>query len=527
LLLACLCGATPTGPGFSNMGAIARLDRTNACTLSSIHGAATCFLDRTWEGSTLRCRVTHNIQESIVVEIRAGVDGPVLFTFNADSANGYYLDQRFQLDVDDDDLEEAELLSGKWAVLIRSSSCDSGALAGVLANTMDVYSHLQGRNQIMNTPSTVEGLAVGRYAMQSRRLDNYLQFDVDNILYSQIVLSTSADAPLHFVYGFDDTNSPVEGSFPLASSRVENQLYHNEHYYQVLTETYPTGEIGGVLHVLDAAPETNFAFIVVEMVEGRQRVRGTALFSLLCDGGMEYMVSHELEDVVSAAVVDANTGEELFSLNGMRSPIIGREQLVRDQVVLLLLDNVELTLVLTTDSVTSTGQLVPAYPFYAYISGSQHVPRQSVFARGSAVFGYDVETRELEYFIYHNMEDVTAIQFYVGGFGANGAAAFTTSSTRQALSGRVILSESQEDSFFREQMYVQITNGVDTIRGQILYSTPHCFESDESHVGLLDVLSRDTDRYYSSSPFFSNPSSSSTVLALSWILMFFVVGAMM
>ena len=42
---------------------------------------------------------------------------------------------------------------------------------------MDVYSHLQGRNQIMNTPSTVEGLAVGRYAMQSRRLDNYLQFE--------------------------------------------------------------------------------------------------------------------------------------------------------------------------------------------------------------------------------------------------------------------------------------------------------------------------------------------------------------
>ena len=54
--------------------------------------------------------------------------------FSSDSANGYYLDQRFQLDVDDDDLEEAELLSGKWAVLIRSSSCDSGALAGVLAN---------------------------------------------------------------------------------------------------------------------------------------------------------------------------------------------------------------------------------------------------------------------------------------------------------------------------------------------------------------------------------------------------------
>lgn len=53
---------------------------------------------------------------------------------NRESANGRFLEEQFSLDADDDDLEEAELLSGKWAVVIRSSTCNVGALAGQLSN---------------------------------------------------------------------------------------------------------------------------------------------------------------------------------------------------------------------------------------------------------------------------------------------------------------------------------------------------------------------------------------------------------
>jgi len=507
------------------MGVLAQLQRTSGCSVSGLHGAASCFLDRTWEGSTIRCRVTHNIAEAITVEIRAGLSGPVLFTFDAESANGRFLEEQFSLDADDDDLEEAELLSGKWAVVIRSSTCNVGALAGQLSNSMNLYAHLQSKNQIMNTPSGVEGLAVGRYTPQNQRLDNFLQFDLDDLLFSQIVLSTGVDTPLHFVYALDDTTSPVEGSFPLLE-KAESQLYHHEYYYQVLTENFPQGEIGGRLQVLDPEPEANFAFLLVENIEGRQRVRGCALFSLLCDGTLEYIISHEMEGVVSADIVSGATGNVVFSLNGMRSPIIGKEPLIREQVILLLLEEVELTLVLTTETTTIAGRLAPAYPFYSYLSGSQHVPRQSVFARGCAVYDYDVTTRQLQYYMYHNLEGVTSIQFYAGDFGVNGSPVFSVNA-RTALSGQVTLSEAQQNSFFREQMYVQVTDGTQTIRGQLLYSTPHCFEMNEESYDLLDLFSKDTNRYYSSSPFFSNPSSPSTVLLMSWALLVFVLGAMM
>lgn len=510
------------------MGVLAQLERTSTCGISDIHGTAACFLDRTWEGSTLHCRVTHNIPQTITVQIRAGVTGPVLFAFDGESANGFYLDQRFSLDADDDDLEEAELLSGKWTIVITSSSCIQGALTGQLSNTMNLYAHLQGRNQIMNNPSAVEGLAVGRYSTQSQRIDNFLQFAVEDLLYTQIVLSTSLDAPLHFVYAFDDNTSPVQGPLPLPSRKAENQLYHREYYYQVLTRSFPQGEISGRMQVLDAEPEANFAFLLVEDIEDQQLVRGCALFSLLCDGSMEYIVSHEMEGVVNADMVITGTSQVLFSLNGMRSPIIGKQQLVRDEVVLLLLEQVELTLVLTTPTVNISGSLAPAYPFYSYISGSQHVPRQSVFERGCAVYDYDLATRELHYYVYHNLEEVTSVEFYSGDFGVNGLPELSVNaSSGAALSGRVILTEEQQNSFFLERMYVQITDGARTIRGQLLYSTPHCFEINEQSYDLLDLFSKDTNRYYSSSPFFSNPSSPSSVLLMSWTLLVFVLGVMM
>ena len=306
--------------------------------------------------------------------------------------------------------------------------------------------------------------------------------------------------PEKFVFAFPDRVSPVTGPLPL-TSKPESQLYHQEFYYEVVSKTSPVAEIGGKIQMLDSAPEANFAFLLTDL---EQKPQGCALLSLLCSGEVEYIVSYAETDLSQAVVVVRDTNEVLFELNGLRSPLIGRRVLTSEEIKLLI--SGDLSIVINSASGTATGKIQATFPYFAYFSGSQSVPRTTTFARGCAVFNVNKKSTTVEYHFFHNAGNAQ-VALHLGDFGVSGPLIASLSSP----SGSFEVTASQLESLFLQETYLAVT-GEKNLRGQVLFASRSCFQAESGGFDVLDLFSRDTNNYYSTDPYFSLQVAPSSTL---------------
>uniref|UniRef100_A0A7S4I8J6 CHRD domain-containing protein n=1 Tax=Vannella robusta TaxID=1487602 RepID=A0A7S4I8J6_9EUKA len=517
----------PIGPGFSELVATAELSNAqllNSCSddgaVGAAVGAAVCHLTREMDLSSVFCQVSHNIADRTEIQVFdgiAGTEGSLLFSFTFDSEdddNEFYAEDVFALDQDDDDTEEADFLSGNWYILISSEECPNGAIRGQLTNGLNVYSILSEGNEPVPTNSRSRGIAVADFNTADQRLQSFIQFDTDSAIFVQLLQATDSRDAGDVFYTFPDRTSPVEDLFTYIEPR-ETELYRKQHYYNVVSNDFLLGEIRGQLHVVDPTPDVNYAFLIRDS-DDDSPLRAGALVSLLCNGEIEYFISHSL-DIVDAFVIDDNN-DFLFNLNGVRSPIMGKQQLSNDEIEKLL--QFELTVVLQdTEGRTFTSEIRPEFLFYSYISGAQQVPHVNTFSRGMALFAYDDSTDQLVYHVFHNINGISDISIGEGDFGVPGPLLLSLPDIEPPVFGAVSLSEDFLDIFFEQELFISLSSSESSegpIRGQILFNgVENCF------VKLSDSSQSTYTGYYISSRYFPAPDSAASTM--SWSLLFGVV----
>jgi len=472
-------------------------------------GNGGCFLDRTLNGTVVACVVTHNVIEATSVGIfsgAAGTEGELLNAFPV--TNPFYEDFSFLLSTDDDDTEEAALLSGEWYISVMTDDCPSGIIRGQLTNSFNVWAVLDGFNEIPPVVSNTNGFAVSDYNVAQRRLNSFIQYNTPDVFSVTLNQGSQNDVGIDF-YTFNDRSSPIDESYIYIEPR-EDELYHNQHFYNVLSEDNPLGAIRGQLHVLDATPNINFAVMLRDPSNPNNK-NACGLFSLLCTNELEYMVSHNMDNIVSAAVYDINTQDIVFNLNGIRSPIIGKQELSNSLIASLL--NEDLFIVLeSANGQELEAEIRPEFPFYAYLTGSEEVPRVSTLERGCALFDFDIVNGELDYHIFYNTPNAQIVEFRDGNFGEIGQLEeFIPIVNENFENGTLVLSAEQQAEILSEDWYIEIVTsdtGLGLIRGQILFalSDSNCnsgssesSNSDSSASSSSDSSSTTYGRYYLSS----------------------------
>lgn len=240
---------------------------------------------------------------------------------------------------------------------------------------------------------------------------------------------------------------------------------------------------------------------------------GGAFFSVLCTREIEYFVYHNLGDSISNIYMVNDDNEFLFSLNGIRSPVMGKQNLNAELLGLLLTRNFYLVLESNSTSAIYRTQVTSEFPLYSYISGSQETPHVSTFSKGLAVFEVNNDGDSLYYRFFHDLSIDSSISVYRGNFGVDGELLFSLPN----IEGFISLSENLKDSLISQELYVRIEDDNESIRGQILlFSLENCYfdinrdDDDSSYSG-----------YYISSRYFS-PADDSSFLRISFVSILFI-----
>merc|ERR1712100_603525 len=148
-------------------------------------------------------------------------------------------------------------------------------------------------------------------------------------------------------------------------------------------------------------------------------------------------------------------------------------------------------------------EIRPEFPFYAYLTGSEEVPRVSTLERGCALF---------DYHIFYNTPNAQIVEFRDGNFGEIGQLEeFIPIVNENFENGTLVLSAEQQAEILSEDWYIEIVTsdtGLGLIRGQILFalSDSNCnsgssesSNSDSSASSSSDSSSTTYGRYYLSS----------------------------
>jgi len=501
----------PTGPGFSDLGVIGRFSRVGSCNSSvESSGTAGCWLSRKDDTSEIFCQIVHNAEATAA--ILQSVNGAFV-TFSQENLQNY-IEETFPLSTDSDDTEEADFLSGIWSIILSTQECPSGALIAVLNNDYNVYAFLLGNSAL--------GIAVSDYEPSDKSFDTYISHtggELEAVLALQDNLGSAET-----IFEFKDNGTPIHQRINFISAR-EEELYRQKQFYLLNGES---GVIEGDLHVLDPVPDVNYAFEILpldnsQFVNDSYVPSGAGLFSVHCSGIIEYLVVHNLENILSAQLRLGNDGDsrEIFNLQTTRSPIIGAD-LVSYDVLQRIIEGDAFVWLIDAEGRTLLGKVSPQANFYAYMSPSQEVSRLSGLDRGISLLYLSQRTLISE--THFTVSDAEFLELGRGDFGVSESQLFEWGVSGSPFLLQQELSETEFRLVVNEETFLNIlTNDVSSgvIRGQVLKRAEvQCISYD----GLNPGSSWFSNEPYTDAFVFQDDADShSSIITVNWTLCFCLI----
>lgn len=400
-----------------------------------------------------------------------GADGSVVFPFTGSLDN--HFEETFTFASAND---MNEFLNGRFYLNIHTTACPSGIIRGQFDAGNNVYSNLNGNNEVPPSGASTTGVAVGIFDSANLNLVNLIHTDVSPITAAHIHLGAvgTNGSP---VFTFSDLTSEIQETFVLDIPMTRDLFGHN-YYYNIHSNAFPSGEVRGQVAVADAIPRINYAFAL----DGNQEVppsnsgeSGCGLFWVdAVTGFMEYSIHHNVAGASAAHIhlgAAGSNGAIEITLPTATSPIVGSMTLSAAQM-----DNLADGLFYvnihspTFTSGSVRGQIVQSHTEYAYLSGTQENPSVTTSSTGCAFL--DLSATSLSYTIYHDVSSPTAAHLHLGTVGNNGAVQVTLDHTINPIVGIASgLSAQAVSEIDADMWYINIHNAANPtgeVRGQVL-----------------------------------------------------------
>ena len=235
--------------------------------------------------------------------------------------------------------------------------------------------------------------------------------------------------PGEFLFNFRNVVPPITGEFDYTINE-EHELITGYQFAQVVSEDNPQGAIRGQLSWVDPIPFVT----VTSRLDGNQlgeelsSARGCGLITYECNTRrMEWMIFHTVSQPTSLLVRAAPpgfSGPILFSTTGanaLRSPIFGSKILNAEEEWVLYAQQMYFQInSVNFPSGEIRGQLTTQFDFFAFITGVQMVPPVTTAHMGCATFNLRDLNFNVDFEIFHSINDVIAVDFYQGPMNGPG-----------------------------------------------------------------------------------------------------------
>lgn len=465
------------GTGFSTVTLTALGDNAQEVAVCGSGELATAFCQFT-RPSSLFCAVSHDVVGATAAHLHngpVGSNGGVVFPFTGALDN--HFEETFTFTQDSD---ITDFLNGNFYLNIHTAACPSGTVRGQFDAGHNVYSNLNGNNEVPPSGASTTGVAVGIFDSAILTLQNVIHTDVNPITAAHIH-NAPAGSNGGVIFGFTDLTNEINEMFTLDTSQTRELFGHN-YYYNIHSPTFGSGEVRGQLAVADAIPRINYAF----GLDGNQEVPPSGSGESGCaniwvdgtTGFMEYSIHHNVVNPTAAHIhlgAAGTNGAPVITLPTATSPITGSATLSAAQMDQLADGDFYVNIHSTTFGPGSIrGQIVQDHNKYAYLSGTQENPSITTASTGCAYL--DFSGSSVTYTIFHDVPNPTNAHFHFGTVGNNGAVRYTLSGFTSPIIGtQTGLSASEQTELDSDSWYINIhssENPSGEIRGQVLAIAP-------------------------------------------------------